>query len=126
MAGKRFTGTDGVQAKSALGKTVAPIVKSREEDQRHSLLNCSRNLYPHAETATTPDRPGAKCPDNLPHMNQHVHKVEPNLDDAAPSIQGNWAPLLMVVDYWPVTANQNPAELPGTAGDVTRMIGAIQ
>src|SRR5580704_5756149 len=58
-------------------------------------------------------------------MNQHVREVEPNLDDAAPSVQGNWAPLLMVVDYRPVTANQNPAELPGTAGDVTRMIGAI-
>jgi hypothetical protein len=59
-------------------------------------------------------------------MNQQVHKVEANLRDAAPSVQGNWAPLLIVVDYWPVTANQTPEELPGTAGDVTRMIGAIQ
>ena len=59
-------------------------------------------------------------------MNQQVHKVEANLRDAAPSVQGNWAPLLIVVDYWPVTANQTPEELPGTAGDVTRMIRAIQ
>ena len=48
------------------------------------------------------------------------------VDDAAPSVQGNWAPLLIVVDYRPVTANQNPAGLPGADGDVTRMIGAIQ
>jgi hypothetical protein len=30
-----------------------------------------------------------------------------------------------VVDYLPVTANQNPSGFPGRAGDVTRMIGAI-
>ncbi len=84
------------------------------------------NLYPHAERATTPDRPGRECPDNVPHMNQHVHKVEANVDDAAPSVQGNWAPLVIAVNYRPVTANQTPAGLPGTAGEVTRMIGAMQ
>jgi len=29
-------------------------------------------------------------------------------------------------DYRPVTANQKPLALPGTAGEVTKMIGAMQ
>jgi hypothetical protein len=39
LAGKLFAGTDGVQAKSAIGKTVALIVKNNDHyGQRRDLL----------------------------------------------------------------------------------------
>ena|ERR1700734_2481616 len=86
LAGKLFAGTDGVQAKSATGKTVALVVRTDDHygsveiwsppwapncqelqlTPEYSSLNCSLNLYPHAESATTRDRPGAPMPRQRP------------------------------------------------------------